>query len=32
MNDDALLFRRTDGGPMLPDTLSKHWERMMKRL
>jgi integrase len=32
MNDDALLFRRTDGGPMLPDTLSKRWERMMKRL
>ncbi len=32
LRDDDLLFRRIDGGPMLPDTLSKAWEHLMKRL
>jgi len=32
LKDDDLLFQRVDGGPMLPDTLSKAWARLMTHL
>jgi len=31
LRDDDLLFTRPNGSPILPDTLSKAWEKLMRR-